>query len=128
MKKDIAGRRDIELVLAEFYSAAMADAKIGHHFAELDLTGHLPVITDFWEKVLFGKPVYFGNPLAVHMELHRKNPLKPGHFGRWLEIFDAAIDVRFAGVTAETAKARARAIAESLMNRLGNEIANQRTM
>lgn len=123
MNKDIGGRNDIEFILDEFYSAALQDAVIGHHFGEIDLQTHLPIITDFWEKVLFGNPVYFGNPLAVHRELHRKNPIRPEHFDRWLRIFDSIIDKHFAGDMAEMAKNRARAIAESLLNRLdGNAL------
>ena len=61
--KDIETREDIELLLTRFYDVAIVDDEIGHHFADLDLVTHLPVIVDFWEKVLFGKNIYFGNPL-----------------------------------------------------------------
>lgn len=127
MKRDIGGRTDVELILKRFYSAALLDAVIGHHFTELDLRKHLPIITDFWEKVLFGKPVYFGNPLAIHRELHRKNPIRPEHFHRWLQIFDSTVDQHFAGEIAEMAKDRARAIAESLLNRLDGDTLIQPT-
>ncbi|HBR56639.1 MAG TPA: hypothetical protein DEA22_04080 [Blastocatellia bacterium] len=126
MKTDIVGRADIEKILVEFYESAMSDADIGHHFVELNLSSHLPIITDFWEKVLFGKPVYFGNPLAVHRELHLKNEITSGHFDRWLEIFYAVVDGHFAGDMAETAKMRAKAIAESLLQRLGGDAVIQR--
>ena len=44
MKSDIKERRDLEILLAEFYKIATKDAEIGHHFAELDLAAHLPII------------------------------------------------------------------------------------
>lgn len=118
MQRDIETREDLEYLLNEFYKIAPNDAKIGHHFDDLDLESHLPVIVDFWEKILFGKQVYFGNPLFVHQKLHEKFPLKLEHFCRWVEIFSATIDELFAGEMAENAKLRARMIAHSLNNRI----------
>ncbi len=118
MKRDIETREDLEFLLTEFYGVATTDAQIGHHFAELDLVSHLPVIVDFWEKILFGKPVYFGNPLLVHQKLNKIFPLKSEHFERWLEIFSQTVDKLFMGETAENAKLRARMIAHSLNQRI----------
>ncbi len=118
MKTDIETREDLVFLLSKFYETATKDAEIGHHFAELDLAAHLPIIVDFWEKVLFGKSVYFGNPLFIHQKLNEISPLKPEHFGRWLEIFSRTIDKLFAGETAENAKLRARMTAHSLNQRI----------
>lgn len=114
MKRDIETRDDLENLLNEFYDVATRDEKIGHHFAELDLKTHLPVIVNFWEKVLFGKPVYFGNPLAVHQKINEKSPLRLEHFQKWFEIFEETVDELFAGETADAAKLRAKMIAHSL--------------
>jgi len=118
MKRDIETREDLKFLLTEFYKIAVLDSEIGHHFAEIDLAAHLPVIVDFWEKVLFGKPIYFGNPLAVHRILHEKSPLKLEHFQRWFEIFSQTVDKLFAGETADDAKLRAKMIAHSLNQNL----------
>jgi hemoglobin len=56
MRHDIENRRDIDLLMREFYSVAMADETIGYIFtdvARLDLAHHLPIIGDFWETMLF---------------------------------------------------------------------------
>ncbi len=118
MKPDIKTRADLEFLLAEFYKTALEDAEIGHHFADLDLENHLPIIVNFWEKLLFGKSVYFGNPLVVHKFLHELSPLKLEHFQRWVKIFSAKVDELFAGETAENAKIRAKMIAHSLHRNL----------
>ncbi len=115
---DIETRRDIESLLEDFYSVVMSDPEIGHHFDELDLESHLPVIADFWEKVLFGNPVYFNNPLAVHFRLHAKAPLEPEHFARWVEVFSRSVDKRFKGSIADEAKRRAGVIAGNMSARL----------
>lgn len=122
MKKDIETREDIELLLTEFYKIAICDKEIGHHFDELDLESHLPVIVDFWEKVLFGRNIYFGNPLFIHQKLHEKAPLTLEHFHRWVEIFTETIDANFAGDMAENARLRAEAIAHSLNQRLNEHL------
>lgn len=118
MKQDIETREDLELLLQEFYKIAPKDEQIGHHFDDLDLEAHLPIIVNFWEKVLFGNQVYFGNPLAVHQILHAKSPLTLEHFQRWFELFSRTVDEFFAGETAENAKLRAKMIAHSLNQNL----------
>jgi hemoglobin len=119
--KDIETRQDLDFLLSNFYKVAMKDEQIGHHFAEMNLESHLPVIGDFWEKVLFGKPTYFGNPFAVHQILNEKSPLISKDFHHWLGIFSATIDEHFKGEFADNAKTRAGVIANSLNRRL-NEI------
>ncbi len=118
MKRDIETRADLELLLTEFYRIAPNDSEIGYHFDGVDLVAHLPAIVDFWEKVLFGKAVYFGNSLAVHQILHTKSPLTSEHFQRWVEIFSRTVDALFAGKTADDAKLRAKMIAHSLNQNL----------
>ena len=123
MKRDIETRQDLEFLLSEFYKVATKDAEIGHHFTDLDLAAHLPIIVDFWEKVLFGKPVYYGNPLQIHQMLNAKHPLTLENFRRWVEIFSYTVDNLFTGKMAEDAKLRAKMIAHSLNQRInGPEI------
>lgn len=124
MKSDIENRGDLVRLLENFYSVAMHDEKIGYFFTEvvkLDLHTHLPVIADFWEKILFGTPVYFGNPLGVHQKMHQQSPLLKEHFERWVEIFRGTVDHLSAGKFAETAKLRAEVIAVSLWRRLNED-------
>ncbi|MGC2234698.1 MAG: group III truncated hemoglobin [Pyrinomonadaceae bacterium] len=121
--KDIETREDVEALLTEFYKIATKDAEIGHHFDDLDLISHLPIIVNFWEKILFGKQIYFGNPMAIHQTLDEKFPLKPEHFHRWIEIFNATVDAHFAGAQAENAKLRAKMIAHSLNQRINQDSA-----
>ena len=122
MKKDIESRGDIEHLLGEFYAVAIVDPEIGHHFADLDLDAHLPVITDFWEKILFGEPVYFGNPLLVHQKLNKKFLLKSEHFTRWVKIFNETVSALFEGETAQFAMSRAKMIAANLDQHLSGGI------
>jgi hemoglobin len=119
---DIATRADIDHLLRAFYATAMVDPEIGYFFtdvARLDLEAHLPRIGDFWEQVLLQRPVYVGNPMAVHVHLHGASPLTTSHFDRWLRLWAEAVDASFAGKVADEAKRRAAIIAESMKARLG---------
>ncbi len=118
---DINSRQDIERLVDHFYSVAMSDTVIGHHFAAMDMAAHAPVMCDFWEKAIFGRPVYFGNPLIVHQTLDAKVRMEPGHFVRWVEIFVEAVDGLFSGENADRAKLRARMVADSINQRLNEE-------
>jgi hemoglobin len=118
--KDIETREDLELLLAEFYKIAPGDTEIGHHFDGVNLENHLPVIVDFWEKILFGSQVYFGNPVEIHLKIHEKSPMSLEHFRRWVNIFSDTIDKNFAGKQAENAKLRAKMIAHSLNQRINH--------
>jgi len=76
------------------------------------------VICDFWETVLFRAGLYRRNALQVHADLHAASPLSAGHFARWLALWTAAVDARFAGGKAELAKIQATRIAYSISRRL----------
>ena len=122
MKRDIETRADLQELLTEFYKITILDEMIGHHFNDIDIESHLPIIVDFWEKILFGKPVYFNNPLTVHQKLHEKFPLKFEHFVRWVEIFSNTVDRLFEGEMADAAKLRAKMIGHSLNQRLNGGV------
>ncbi len=128
MKQDIQTRADIEYLLTEFYNITIHDEMIGHHFDDINLESHLPIIVDFWEKVLFGKPVYFNNPLTVHQKLHEKFPLKFDHFVRWVEIFSRTVDRLYEGEMADAAKLRAKMIGHNLNQRLNGGVHIQNSL
>ncbi len=118
MKEDILNREDLELLMDRFYSKALTDATIGHYFTEvvqLNLEKHLPVITDFWETILFDTGKYYGNTMKVHEDLHGKSPFQSSHFNRWIDMFKETVDENFEGNHAEKIKQRATSIS-TVMN------------
>ena len=118
MKQDILNREDLLLLMDRFYSKAMTDQSIGHYFTEivpLNLQKHIPVITDFWETILFDTGKYFGNTMKVHEDLHERSPFKSEHFNRWMAMFKETVDENFQGNNAEKIKQRAISIA-TVMN------------
>ena len=126
MKRDIQTRADIETLLSEFYKIVPQDEKIGHHFAGLNLEQHIPMIANFWEKILLGNSVYSNNPLSFHQVLHAYSPLLPEHFTHWVSIFTTTVDRLFEGETADLAKSRAQAIANVLDQKLNGLVKIER--
>lgn len=121
MTADLASRADVERLVVAFYETAFRDPLIGPIFtdvAHMDLAAHLPIMCDFWETVLFRSGAYRRNALQVHVALHARHPLTEGHFARWLELWTATVDDRFAGPVADRAKLQAARIAGSMERRL----------
>ena len=114
MKKDIAIREDIELLMNLFYERLLADDAISYIFtdvAKLDIRTHIPIIADFWETVLLNKNVYHNNTMKIHLDLNDQTPLTKQHFNVWLSHFTKTVDELFEGDTALRAKQRAQSVA-----------------
>jgi hemoglobin len=117
MRTDIASRDDLEQLLRGFYTVAFADPLIGRHFGGMDLEAHLPRITDFWASSLLRSGEYRGNLFAPHSTL----PLTAEHYGRWVQLWSAAVDGRHQGPNAERAKRQAQRIALAMIRRTTDE-------
>lgn len=114
IKNDIESREDIYSLLTDFYERVKKDPEIGIIFNEvvdMDWEHHIPLITDFWETILFDKMIYKGNAMEPHFRINRKFPLEEKHFNTWLRLFNATLDSRFAGPRTELARKRAHSIA-----------------
>lgn len=111
---DITNRKDLETLMVSFYGKALLDDTIGFFFTEivpLDMDKHIPVITNFWESVIFEKASYYGNVFGVHEHIHGMHKFEDQHFIHWTTLFKATVDELFAGENAEKIKQRAESIA-----------------
>ena len=111
MKKDITTRADIELLVDSFYKLVKKDEVIGYIFNDvvnLSWEKHIPVMYNFWDTILLGSNTYKGNPMQIHIDLDKKETLKPEHYERWVKLFTETIDSLFEGDKAEEAKTRAK--------------------
>lgn len=111
--RDIQSREDIQKLIDAFYEKLL-QSDIGYIFtdvAKIDLEHHLPILYKFWENLLLYSSDYRGNPMEVHLQLHKKTPLTKADFDTWLTLFDATADELFEGPKTEEAKQKARNIA-----------------
>jgi len=119
--RDIIDRTDVSFLIDTFYKKVVTDKIIGSFFTDvikLDWDRHIPVMIDFWETVLFGGYKYKGNPMLVHMELHKKKALKAEHFERWTKLWAQTIQDHFEGKIASKAIERANTVSQVIMMRI----------
>lgn len=113
-RRDIESRADLRALMERFYGRLLADERVAHLFAGLDLERHFVVLVDFWAMMLLGEDSYRRNTLQKHAHL----PLLPVHFDVWLAHFDESVDERFEGARARLAKERAHSIAAIFRSKL----------
>ena len=124
MKKDIANREDIDLLMNVFYTKLLEDNSINYIFndvVKINMETHLPVIADFWESLLFNRNIYYNNPMKIHLDIQNKTPLLKHHFDTWLGYFNSAVDELFEGSMALKAKERALSIATVMQIKIAQQ-------
>jgi hemoglobin len=78
----------LQRLVQTFYGKARQDDLIGPIFARVeDWEKHIAAITEFWASVALLTGTYQGRPLAAHLPLD----LQPGHFLRWLALFEQTV-------------------------------------
>jgi hemoglobin len=121
---DIHSREHIETLIIRFYDKVRKDDVIGFIFNDImkvNWEEHLPVISDFWESILLNEIKYTRNAMGVHFEVNRKIKLEEKHFTRWMELFTATVDELYQGDVANTAKKRAKSIADVILFKINRE-------
>lgn len=121
---DIETREDIERFVKLFYSRLLEDEQLASIFidvAKVDFDKHLPLIGDYWEKLLLGATSYKRHTMNIHRAVHSKRELTAKDFERWLGHFYSAMDDRFRGSRADRAKRIAAQIAANMQNSMPTE-------
>lgn len=108
--------QDIHDLLVAFYDTVGRDPLLAPYFAPVDMSAHIPRITDFWSTMLFGTQRYSGNAFRPHLEMPG---LTAAHFARWVATLEDVVDARFQGPDAERMKGLGHRIAFSMQMRLG---------
>jgi hemoglobin len=75
-------------------------------------------MVQFWETLLLDVWTFHGGAFRPHLELHKRAPLRHGHFERWLYLWRMSVDDLFVGARADKAKHRAERIAAAFESRL----------
>ncbi len=118
MRQDLKTRKDVYLLVSEFYKKVRQNEEIGFFFNNTikDWNIHLEKLTDFWESNLFFRATYKGNPIKAHNQVdeQNENSISEYHFGIWLNLWFATIDENFEGELAQRAKNNARKMSTHL--------------
>lgn len=122
--KDLDTPDDVAELVRRFYADVAQDDLLGPMFndvAQVDWAEHLPKLTAFWCRILFGMHGYAGNPFRAHIEVHAQEPFTPGHFTRWLNLFHDHVQAGWAGPYADHILAMARNVARVHSNQILGE-------
>lgn len=110
---DLLTRTAIHDLVVEFYREVVLDEVLEPIFgeaAEVDWVQHIPKLIDYWCQILLGEGSPAGSVTAVHRHLHGIEPIRAEHCDRWYLLWARCVDARWAGRTAEHAKAHAAAL------------------
>lgn len=111
---DLNDPDDVAELVRRFYRDVAQDDLLGPMFndiAKVNWAEHLPKLTAFWCRALFGLPGYSGNPFRAHRDVHAQRAFTMAHFRRWLDLFEETVDLGWSGANAERAKELARNVA-----------------
>lgn len=117
---DLSCRAAIHDLVVGFYREIVMDdllAPVFEEVAEVDWTRHIPLLIDYWCRVLLGEEGYQGAIVASHRHVHEREPLTVEHFDRWYRLWVTTIDAHWCGPRAEKAKSHAARIGASLVRR-----------
>jgi hemoglobin len=121
MKKDIANKEDIILLVNTFYDSVKENSILGYIFndvAKIDWQTHLPKMYTFWGSLLLAEHSYEGNPMEKHITLSKITTMSETEFSEWLLLFTKTVDTLFEGETANEAKLRAGNIARLMLHKI----------
>ena len=116
--QDINQRKDLDLLVSEFYKKVLADDKIATVFTgeiKINWTTHLPIICDFWENLLWGGNKYQDNLMQKHLDFNKNISLTPLHLERWLLHWETTLTENFSGKNAAEVKERATIIGRLIL-------------
>jgi hemoglobin len=122
--KDIKKRKDLELLVTEFYKKVLADDKIAPVFTgtvKIDWGSHLPIICDFWENLLWGGDKYQANLMQKHLDFNHHIRFTHLHLERWLLHWNTTLTENFSGKNAAEVKERAAIIGRLILFKISQQ-------
>lgn len=108
-------RASLALLVDVFYDQVRHDALLGPVFAGVIADGawdhHKERMVAFWSTALLGAREFRGNVFGKHQAMPQ---LTPGHFARWLTLFEESTGALFAPADAHALLDAARGMARGL--------------
>lgn len=118
---DLVSRTAVHSLVVGFYRELALDDLLGPVFievAEVDWATHIPLLIDYWCRILLGQEGYQGAILAAHRDVHMRQALTAAHFDRWYRLWVQTIDAQWSGPLATKAKRHAAKIGATLAKRV----------
>ena len=97
---DLDSAKNISQFIHSFYDKVLVDEQLAHIFhdvAGIDLDVHIPIIIQYWQKLLLADKTYQRHTMNIHREVHAKFPFTEKEFNRWLSLFKVTAELEFKG-------------------------------
>jgi len=114
VKPDLDSGEHIRQFVQAFYQLLLQDPQLAPFFVDVDLPRHLPLISQYWEKLLLAEPGYSRHTMNIHRALNRRKTLQRADYVRWLAIFAGTLESGFCGAYADRAKKIAEQVAANM--------------
>jgi len=118
---DLDTPQNIDAFVASFYDKLLKDDIMAAVFlqdANIDVSAHLPTISLYWQKMLWGDRQYNTNMMKKHRAINVRKPFKAIHYNLWLGYFEQTASESFAGEYTEKALRIANAVINNMQNRM----------
>ena len=105
-KPDLDSPDHIDKFVHSFYDKLLSDELMAPVFlehAKIDIRVHLPTISLYWQKMLWGDRQYNNHTMNKHRSVHANHPFEPRHFNRWFYYFELTASESFAGTFTDKA-------------------------
>lgn len=107
-------REQLDELVRAFYDSVRRDVELGPVFDRIvghDWEPHLARMVEFWCTVMLNSHTFKGNVFGKHMALQG---IRPGHFLRWLTLWNRHTGERFSGAALVRLRETAQGIARNL--------------
>ncbi len=86
--------------------------------ANIDVSAHLPRISLYWQKMLWGDRQYDTNMMKKHRVINVRSRFKTIHYQRWIAYFEQTAGESFAGEYTEKALRIANSVIHNMQSRM----------
>ena len=118
VSRDIETVLDLRLMVESFYLKLLQDKLLEPFFDnKLYIFQRMPIITAYWQQLLWGEGWYRRHTMNIHRNLGRRVPFRPEHFERWVALLECTVDEMYAGPSAERVKKMAATVAGHMSGR-----------
>ena len=96
----------IDMFVHSFYNKLLNDELMAPVFlthANIDILAHLPTISLYWQKMLWGDRQYDNHTMNIHRSVHANHPFEAQHFHRWFYYFEQTAAESFSGTFTDRA-------------------------
>ncbi len=121
LARDLDTPQNIDFFVASFYDKLLKDDIMAPVFlrdANIDVSAHLPTISLYWQKMLWGDGQYNTNMMKKHRAINVKKHFKTIHYQRWMGYFEQTAKESFAGEYTEKALRIAAAVIHNMESRM----------